>query len=36
MTTNEKINKKCDGKCEICLREWLESEGENGRIYFGG
>lgn len=31
------INKsrKCDGKCEICLKEWLESEVENGRICFG-
>lgn len=19
-------NRKCDGKCEICLKEWLESE----------
>lgn len=28
-------NRKCDGKCEICLKEWLESEVENGRIYFG-
>lgn len=19
-------NRKCDGKCEICLKEWLEGE----------
>ena len=28
-------SRNCDGKCEICLKEWLESEVENGRIYFG-
>ena len=20
------LNRKCDGKCEICLKEWLEQE----------
>ena len=28
-------SRKCDGKCEICLKEYLESEEENGRLYFG-
>lgn len=23
-------SRKCDSKCEICLKEWLESDGENG------
>ena len=30
-----KHERKCDGDCETCLKEWLESEGENERIYFG-
>ena len=26
------ISRKCDGDCEICIKDWLESEVENGRI----
>ena len=25
-------SRKCDGKCEFCIKDWLESEVENGRI----
>ena len=25
-------SRKCDGNCQVCLKEWLESEVENGRI----